>query len=131
MIKNIKNIKGIFFYFHTPYYGIDELFLNNYEKKEIILQLFYLKNKYKILNSKASLKDVYYNNWAKPSKVCYVYSNTKKIFQCCREIGNKLACENCGYLGYTEIQNIIKFKFSSIISALNYLPSKKARNYCS
>ena len=27
-ISNIKQVKGIFFYFHTPYYGIDDLFLD-------------------------------------------------------------------------------------------------------
>jgi len=32
-IKGIRKIKGIFFNFHTPYYGKDELFLNLEEKK--------------------------------------------------------------------------------------------------
>ncbi len=66
-------IKGIFFYFHTPYYGRDELFLNLDERRKIIEQLLRLKRqKFKILNSSACLKAVHKDTWKRPSRLCYV-----------------------------------------------------------
>ncbi len=121
-ITNIEQIKGIFFYFHTPYYGYDELFLDMEEKRKIIERIFALKNKgYKILNSTACLKAVANDSWKRPSKICYVYANNK-LYQCCRALGNEIACKNCGYLGYPEIIYILKLKPSAIFLALSYLP---------
>jgi inorganic pyrophosphatase/exopolyphosphatase len=66
-IKRIRKIKGVFFYFHTPYYGKDKLFLNLEEKRAIIKRIFNLKKKrHKILNSNAYLKGVYKDNWKRP-----------------------------------------------------------------
>ncbi|MGD9110483.1 MAG: hypothetical protein PVG93_06040, partial [Phycisphaerales bacterium] len=122
-IETIKNIKGVFFYFHTPYYGIDELFLNLEGRRKIIKQILQLKrNGAKILNSSACLKMVYRDNWKRPSKLCYVYDKNK-LFECCRAIGSDQTCRECGYLGYPEIISILKLRPSSIIAAMNYLPS--------
>lgn len=123
-ISSIKNVKGIFFYFHTPYFGIDDLFLPFVERQKIINELIALKKRYKILNSTACLWDVYYNRWERPTELCLVYANNK-IFKCCRSVGKPEVCEECGYLGYPEIINISNLKPSAIWSALNYLPVKK------
>ena len=121
-ISKIKQIKGIFFNFHTPYYGYDELFLELDKKKDIIKRIISLKKQgYKILNSSACLKGVYKDNWKRPSKLSYVYAN-KKLYQCCRAIGNDIACKNCGYLGNPEIIYILKLNPTTILSALNHLP---------
>ena len=124
-IKEIKKIQGIFFYFHTPYYGVDELFIDFKEKRKIILEIIQLKKKgYKIFNSLACLKSIYTDKWKRPSKLCYVFANNQ-LYECCRANGTKIACENCGYLGYAEIIHILKLRPSSIISALNYLPQNQ------
>jgi len=123
-ISTISNIKGIFFYFHTPYFGIDDLFLPFKERQKIINEIIELKKKYKILNSTACLRDVYYNRWERPTELCLVYANNK-VFKCCRSVGNPEVCKDCGYLGYPEIINISKLKPSAIWSALSYLPKKK------
>jgi MoaA/NifB/PqqE/SkfB family radical SAM enzyme len=121
-IENIKNIKGVMFYFHTPYYGIDELFLNLENRKKIIEKIIDLKKSgFKILNSYACLRAVYNNDWQRPAKMCYVYANNK-LFQCCRSIGNEEACDNCGYLSYAEIIHASKLRPSSIKTALRFLP---------
>ncbi|MHA1558300.1 MAG: radical SAM protein [Alphaproteobacteria bacterium] len=120
-IKKNNQIKGIFFYFHTPYYGFDELFLNLDEKRKIIRRIISLKRSgNKIFNSYAALKGVYKDNWSRPSSACCVYANNK-LYKCCRAIGNDDACKNCGYLGYPEIIYILKLRPSSIISALSFL----------
>lgn len=120
--QQIKNTKGVFFNFHTPYYGIDELFLDLDKKRNIIRRILLLKKRgLKILNSTACLKMVSEDKWTRPSKLCYVY-DSRRMFQCCRAIGNDQACKNCGYLGYPEIISTFKLRPSSIIWALNYLP---------
>jgi len=123
-MKGIEQIRGIFFYFHTPYYGYDDLFLNLEEKRAIINRILALKRKgYRIFNSSACLKGVYADNWVRPSKLCYVYADNK-LYQCCRAIGNSDACRNCGYLGYPEIIYILKLRPTAILSAMIYLPRK-------
>lgn len=123
-MDKIKQVRGIFFYLHTPYFGFDKLFLNMEQKRKIIKRILDLKRKgYKIFNSSACLKGVFKDNWIRPSKICYVYADNK-LYQCCRALGNDDACKNCGYLGYPEIIYILKLKPSAVISALNYLPRK-------
>lgn len=121
-MENIKKIKGVLFYFHTPYYGIDGLFINPAERKKIIGKIIALKRAgFKILNSVACLQAVCNDDWQRPAKMCYVYANNK-LFQCCRSIGNKEACDNCGYLSYAEIMHAPRLRFGSIKTALNFLP---------
>ena len=120
--QGIAKIKGVLFYFHTPYYGIDDLFLNLDERKKIIEKIIALKKSgLKILNSYACLQAVYNDDWERPAKMCYVYANNK-LFQCCRSIGNREACINCGYLSYAEIIHAPRLRISSIKTALNFLP---------
>ena len=47
-IDDIPGVNGIFFYFHTPYYGLDELYLDPTERKVILEQIIGLKKNYKI-----------------------------------------------------------------------------------
>ncbi|MBN2015348.1 radical SAM protein [Candidatus Dojkabacteria bacterium] len=123
-METIKQIKGIFFNFHTPYYGYDELFLDTRAKRPIIRRLLLLKNKYKkILNSKTALENILNNKWERPSDICFIYANNN-LYKCCRAIGKSDVCKNCGYLMYAEIENVLKLSRNSIISAINYLPKK-------
>jgi len=120
-ISKIKKIKGIFFYFYTPSAGIDDLFLGLDERKNIIKRILNLKKTgYKILNSKAALMGIYTDSWKRPNKLSYLYAN-KKLYQCCRSIGNSEICKHCGYLGLTEIYYIAKFNPNAIFTAFKYL----------
>jgi len=120
----IKRVRGVFFYFHTPYAGIDELFMDLEKKREIIKRILALKKKgRKIFNSAACLEGIYRDDWERPSKICCVYAGNK-TYECCRALGNEEACGNCGYLGYPEIIHILKLRPSSIVSAFNYLPRR-------
>ena len=121
-MDKIGQVRGVFFYFHTPYYGLDELFLGLEEKRRIIRRILRLKKLgYKIFNSSACLEGVSRDDWRRPSSLCYVYAGNV-IYRCCRANGNETACKNCGYLGYPEIIHILKLRPSAILSALNYLP---------
>jgi len=120
-ISKIKKIKGIFFYFYTPSQGIDDLYLELDERKNIIKRILKLKKTgYRILNSKAALMGLCNDSWKRPNKLSYLYAN-KKIYQCCRAFGDSEICKDCGYLGLTEIYYIAKFNPNAIYTAFKYL----------
>ena len=105
---------------------MDELFLNLAEKQPIIDRILALKRRYPICNSAAALRDVQRDSWKRPTDICVVYARNQE-FRCCRSIGNREACDNCGYMGYPEILSLLKLRPSSIKEALTYLP--KGRMY--
>lgn len=115
----IPQIKGTFFYFHTPYYGFDQLYLDSESKKEVLFRLLKLKNRYKILNSTAGLKSALQNDWKKKLNICQVYE-AGKYYSCCRENDDGALCNDCGYLSYAEIDQTLKLKPESILNALKY-----------
>ncbi len=118
-IEKVPQINGTFFYFHTPYYGYDELNLDSNTKKEILYQLIELKKKYSILNSYGGLKSAIRNDWKRNLNICQVYESGK-YYKCCRENNNGKTCIECGYLSYAEIDQTIKLNPGAIINAIKY-----------
>jgi MoaA/NifB/PqqE/SkfB family radical SAM enzyme len=118
-IEPITNIRGVFFYFHTPYYGYDHLYIEPDERRDILLRIIGYKKKYKILNSRAGLKSALQNDWARPLDVCRVHEKGK-TYTCCRYPDDPELCRNCGYLSYVEIDQTLKLKPSAMINALKY-----------
>ncbi len=118
-VNGIDQIQGIFFYFHTPYYGYDDLYIEADERNEILTRMLNFKKNYKILNSRAGIKSAIRNDWKRPLDICYIYEQGK-IYKCCRTPGNPELCQNCGYLSYAEIHQTLKLKPSAILSALKY-----------
>jgi MoaA/NifB/PqqE/SkfB family radical SAM enzyme len=117
--QNLEHIRGTFFYFHTPYYGYDELYVEPFEKQRILQQLLLLRKDYRILNSRAGLESALRNDWKRPLHVCSVYEKGV-IYQCCRFSGNPELCRHCGYLSYAEIDQVFKLKRSAVFSAMKY-----------
>ena len=118
-INGINQIKGTFFYFHTPYYGFDDLYIVANERNKILLKLLKYRKKYKILNSRAGLKSALKNDWKRPLDICRVYEKGN-TYKCCRFPGDYELCQNCGYLSYAEINQTLKLKPSAILNALKY-----------
>jgi MoaA/NifB/PqqE/SkfB family radical SAM enzyme len=118
-INGVKKIRGIFFYFHSPYYGYDDLYINDKGKRDILTKLIENKKKYKILNSRAGLKSAIRNDWKRPLNICQIYEGGKR-YSCCRFPDNEALCKDCGYLSYAEIDQVLKFKPSAIRNALKY-----------
>jgi MoaA/NifB/PqqE/SkfB family radical SAM enzyme len=118
-INSVKQIKGIFFYFHSPYYGFDNLYIEDNGRNEVLTRLIENRNKYKILNSAAGLKSALRNDWKRPLSICRIYEGGKE-YTCCRFQGNAELCINCGYLSYAEIDQVLKLKPSAIRNAIKY-----------
>ena len=130
-LNGIPKVRGVFFYFHTAYYGIDELYLEPGERKEILLEILeFKKKKYKILNSRAGLRSALRNDWKRPLDICTVYEKGT-TYKCCRYLGDEELCENCGYLSYAEIHQSLRLRPSALINALQYYRSaQKAPGRC-
>jgi len=118
-VDDVSQICGTFFYFHTPYYGHDEQYIEAPERAEILRKLLEYKRTYRILNSRAGLRSALRNDWKRPLDVCLVYEK-EDTYTCCRYPGNPELCRNCGYLSYAEIDQTLKFKPSAILAALKY-----------
>ncbi len=118
-IHPMQNIRGTFFYFHTPYYGYDELFLPPEERERMLHTLLELRQKYRILNSRAGLHAVLRNDWKRPMGNCSVYEKGT-IYNCCRYPNDPELCRQCGYLSYAEIDQTLQLKPSAICNALKY-----------
>ncbi len=118
-VDKISQIKGTFFYFHTPYYGIDELYLDRNRRTEILYHLLALKKKYKILNSAAGLRSAIRDDWKKKLGICKVYEGGK-YYLCCRENMDGEVCNHCGYLSYAEIEQTLKLNPGAVLNALKY-----------
>ncbi|MCU0369785.1 MAG: radical SAM protein [Bacteroidales bacterium] len=118
-IDMIPQIRGAFFYFHTPYYGYDELYLDTRQKNEVLEKLISLKASHKILNSKAGLRSAIRNDWKKNLGICSVYEEGT-YYRCCRESGNEALCKDCGYLSYAEIERTLRLNPGAVMNALKY-----------
>jgi MoaA/NifB/PqqE/SkfB family radical SAM enzyme len=113
------HLRGVFFYLHTPYYGVDELCLEPAERQRILRGLLAYKKKYPILNSRAGLRSALRNDWKRPLEICSVYEGGK-TYKCCRYNTDPELCRNCGYLSYAEIDQTLKLRPSAILNALKY-----------
>ena len=118
-VEGMANIRGAFFYLHTPYYGQDALELGSAERQRVLNELLSLRGSYRILNSRAGLESALRNDWARPLDACSVYEEGV-VYECCRYSGDPELCRQCGYLSYAEIDQALKLKPSAIGNALKY-----------
>ena len=118
-VEGMKNIRGTFFYLHTPYYGHDALELGSAERQRVLRELLSLCGRYRILNSRAGLVSALRNDWARPLDSCSVYEEGV-VYECCRYSGDPELCRQCGYLSYAEIDQVLKLKPSAIGNAIKY-----------
>jgi MoaA/NifB/PqqE/SkfB family radical SAM enzyme len=118
-VDSIDPIRGVFFYFHTPYYGRDELYVEPDERRRILRRLLDLRRHYRILNSRAGLQSALRNDWRRPLDICSVYEEGA-LYRCCRYPGDPELCQQCGYLSYAEIDQTLRMKPSAIYNALKY-----------
>jgi MoaA/NifB/PqqE/SkfB family radical SAM enzyme len=118
-VDHVDQIRGVFFYFHTPYYGRDELYIEPDERRRILGKLLEYSKRHKILNSRAGLRAALKDEWKRPLDICSVYE-AGVVYPCCRHSGDPSLCRQCGYLSYAEIDQTLKLKPSAISNALKY-----------
>jgi MoaA/NifB/PqqE/SkfB family radical SAM enzyme len=118
-IQGMDNVRAVFFYLHTPYYGHDALELGSDNRQRVLSELLSLTKSHRILNSRAGLLSALRNDWARPLDSCSVYEQGT-VYRCCRYPGDPDLCRQCGYLSYPEIDQVLKLRPSAVVNALKY-----------
>jgi MoaA/NifB/PqqE/SkfB family radical SAM enzyme len=108
----------VMFYFHTPYYGIDELFLSQAQRFEAVETLSRSKKEgLPVMNSHAGLQAMASGDYFHPNNLWHVIDSTGE-YQCCRAYGNPEVCDNCGYSTCAEIALARNWRIGPIIQVM-------------
>ena len=109
---------GVMFYFHTPYYGRDELFLTAGERAPIIDRLIgCIRDGLPVINSRAGLLALKSGNWPRRFPVAAVLDVDGESL-CCRAADE--VCADCGYAACTEITESQRLRPSAVLGLLRY-----------
>ncbi len=111
-------VTGVMFYFHTPYYGRDELYLDAEERAPIIDRLLdCIGIGLPVLNSRAGLRALRSGNWPRRLPVASVVDVDGES-ACCRASDG--TCEDCGYAACTEITEFQRLRPSAVLAMMRY-----------
>lgn len=120
-MSRVGNVRGIFFHFITPSGSNADLLVGSREKAKLVERLLRLKRRgVPVRNSRVALRRVRDDSWNRPSDLCYLYAN-RTMFRCCRSVGNAEVCEQCGYLGYAELDCISRLRLGAVREAIGAL----------
>jgi Fe-coproporphyrin III synthase len=109
---------GVMFYFHTPYYGRDDLFLTAGECAPLIDRLIgCLRAGLPVLNSRAGLLALQSGNWPRRMTVARV-ADVDGEYVCCRAADN--VCADCGYAACTELAEFQRLQPSAVLGMTRY-----------
>lgn len=111
-------VLGVMFYFHTPYYGRDDLFLDAQERAPLIDQLLAcLREGLPVLNSRAGLRALRSGDWPRRTTMAAV-ADVEGESVCCRAPDE--ACADCGYAACTELVECLRLRPSAMWAMRGY-----------
>jgi Fe-coproporphyrin III synthase len=117
--RNLPNIHGVSFNFHTPYLGVEELSLSLVERAKVIDRILTLKRKkFPVLNTVAGLKALKANKWRRPISMIQLMEKDR-IFECCFGREQPGVCEKCGYGVIAELSQIKSWNIPTILESLS------------
>jgi hypothetical protein len=109
---------GFMFYFHTPYYGRDELFLTVEERAPIIDRLFScIQAGQPVINSRAGLLALKSGDWPRRFPVASVIDVDGESV-CCR--ASDEVWVGCGYAACTELTEFQRLRPSALLEMMRY-----------
>jgi sulfatase maturation enzyme AslB (radical SAM superfamily) len=109
---------GVMFYFHTPYYGRDELFLTAEERAPIIDRLLgCIRARLPVLNSRAGLLALKSGDWPRRVPLAHVV-DVDGEYVCCRACDE--VCPDCGYAACTELTEFQRLRPSALLGMTRY-----------
>jgi len=113
------DILGVMFYFHTPYYGVDELFIDSEERKPLVDQIIQFKKRgLPVLNSYAGLVAFRDGRWKKPTRMSYI-TDVDGDYVCCR-YNSPETCRECGFTACTEMTEAQRLRPSAILTLMKF-----------
>ena len=105
-------------YFHTPYYGRDELFLTAEERAPIIDRLLgCIRAGLPVINSRAGLLALKSGDWPRRFSVASVIDVDGESV-CCR--ASDEVCADCGYAACTELTEFQRLRPSALLGMTRY-----------
>lgn len=108
----------VMFFFHTPYYGVDELLLSAEQKDEAIGTILECKrSRLPVLNSKSGLRAMLTGRYPRPLDFTYVVDQTGE-YRCCRAIDQPEVCARCGYTSCAELALLQRFRPGPMLAML-------------
>lgn len=111
-------VMGVMFYFHTPYYGYDELYLNAAERAPLIDRLLdCIRDGLPVINSRAGLRALQSGNWPRRLPIASVLDVAGESV-CCRASDD--VCRDCGYAACTELTELQRLRPSAVRNILRY-----------
>ena len=111
-------VRGVMFYFQTPYYGYDELYLDAAERAPVIDRLLAcIRQGLPVLNSRAGLLALRSGRWARRTPAAAV-ADVDGESVCCR--APEECCEDCGYAACTEIVEALRLRPSAVLAMGKY-----------
>ncbi len=111
-------VLGVMFYFHTPYYGYDDLYLDADQRAPIIDRLITCKKAgLPVINSRAGLLALRSGDWPRRFPIAYV-ADVDGEYICCRAHDD--ICEDCGYAACTELTEFQRLRPSAVLGMLRY-----------
>jgi MoaA/NifB/PqqE/SkfB family radical SAM enzyme len=111
-------VMGVMFYFHTPYYGYDDLYLDAEERSPLIDELrSCIRAGLPVLNSAAGLKALQTGRWPRRLPVASVLDVDGESV-CCRAADE--VCKDCGYAACTELTELQRLRPSAVRAMLRY-----------
>jgi Fe-coproporphyrin III synthase len=109
---------GVMFYFHTPYYGRDELFLTSPERAPVIDRLLScIRVGLPVINSRAGLLALKSGDWPRRFSVASVVDVDGESV-CCR--ASDEVCADCGYAACTELTEFQRLRPSALLGMMRY-----------
>ena len=110
-------VLGVMFYFHTPYYGYDELYLDEVERLRSSTACWLLAPGLPVLNSTAGLRALKSGRWTRRTPAAVV-ADVDGESVCCR--APDWCCEDCGYAACTEIVEALRLRPSAVLAMRRY-----------
>ena len=111
-------VVGVMFYFHTLYYGRDELFLTAEERAPIIDQLLgCIRAGLPVISSRAGLLALKPGDWTRRVPSAHVADGDGE-YVCCRACDD--TCADCGYAACTEITEFQHLRPRALLGMARY-----------
>jgi MoaA/NifB/PqqE/SkfB family radical SAM enzyme len=111
-------VKGVMFYFQTPYYGRDELYLDASERAPLIDELLACAHRgLPVRNSQAGLTALKSGDWPRRIRAAAV-ADVDGESVCCR--ASDECCDDCGYGACTEIVEALRLRPSAVAAMGRY-----------
>jgi MoaA/NifB/PqqE/SkfB family radical SAM enzyme len=112
--------RRVMFYFHTPYYGVDDLLLDRGRRIEAAEEIVGLKRRgAPVLNSVPGIRAAASGAFRRPLAYTAVVDETGE-YPCCRAVGSPEVCAHCGYAACAEMELVRRLRPGAVREAVRF-----------